>query len=221
MIRLLLADVRPLEDPAAYAELYGRASSVRKAAADSFRFGKDRRLSIGAAALLDISLGAAGLREKDMEYGFSANGKPYFLNAPWLHFSVSHSGTKVAAVFSDREVGCDIEEVADIDLTVAERFFHPEEYLAIMASGGPQERSREFFRYWTLKESYMKATGLGMSLPPQSFSVCPEAGTCTGGPDCGFSFFSPGSFAGYECAVCFRQPAGVPEVKRLDLNEYL
>ena len=189
MIRLLLTDVLPLEDPAVYASLYDMASSERRRAADSFRFMKDRRLSIGASALLDAGLREFGLRERDMTYGRSEHGKPFFMNATDIHFNISHSGTKVAVVFSDREVGCDIEEAfaatlpaksaeqeAAKCLEMAGRFFSRQEYLAVKAVDSPSERVRTFYRCWTLKESYMKATGLGMALAPDSFSV---AALCT------------------------------------------
>ena len=216
MTRLLLADVLPLEDPAAYAFLYGMTSSERKRTADSFRFMKDRMLSVGAAALLDAGLREFGLRERDMTYGRSEHGKPFFLNAPDIHFNISHSASKVAVAFSDREVGCDIEEAfaaalsaqsveqeaaafssGDVKeafaaglsaqsveqeaakcLEMAGRFFSREEYLAVKAAESPSECIRTFYRCWTLKESYMKATGLGLSLAPDSFSV---AALCTGG----------------------------------------
>ena len=325
MTRLLLADVLPLEDPAAYAFLYGMTSSERKRTADSFRFMKDRMLSVGASALLDAGLREFGLRERDMTYGRSEHGKPFFLNAPDIHFNISHSASKVAVALSDREVGCDIEEAfaaglsaqsaekeaaafssgdvkkafagglsahsveqeavafsdrevgCDIEeafaaalsaqsveqeaaafssgdvkeafaaglsaqsveqeaakcLEMAGRFFSREEYLAVKAAESPSECIRTFYRCWTLKESYMKATGLGLSLAPDSFSV---AALCTGGSgsllrhtgclDClshkvadGFVFYTVDSFEGYECALCCRPEACVPEVMLVRLGE--
>ena len=209
MIKLLLADVLPLDNPAVYDLLYDSASSERRAAADSFRFRKDRNLSLGAAALIDRGLGAFGFREKDMSYGRTAYGKPFFRNAPGIHFNISHSSTKVAVAFSDSEVGCDIEEITDIDLAVAERFFNRDEYEAIM-SLKDEERCSAFFRCWTMKESYMKATGMGMSLPPGSFSVFREIP--------GYSFLTPDSFAGYACALCCNPDNGVPEIERVALT---
>lgn len=220
MIKLLLADVLPLDNPAVYDLLYDSASSERRVAADSFRFRKDRNLSLGATALLDRGLRAFGLYESDMSYGHTDKGKPFFLNAPDIHFNISHSSSKVAVAFSDREVGCDIEEVAEIDLAVARRFFSPVEYEAIMLKEGQDVRLKEFFHYWTLKESYMKATGLGMSLAPNSFAISSDAGrysVISGAPDGGFSFVAPDSFNGYECALCYRPESGTPEVCRLSL----
>ena len=259
MIRLLLADVLPLEDPAAYATLYREASPERRRVADSFRFVKDRNLSIGAAALLDRGLGAFGLRERDMKYGRSTKGKPFFLNAPEIHFSISHSGTKVAVALGDEEIGCDIEQAVAEQLSaqsaeheaakcleLAGRFFRHEEYLVIKAAGSPVDRIRMFYRCWTLKESYMKATGLGIALPPDSFSV---AALCTGlsgfvghalsraaAPDLSdtagsepmntflstscqdFVFYTPECFEWYMCALCCRPDAGEPALEYVGLD---
>lgn len=219
MIRLLLADVMPLADTAAYQRLHDRLSPERRMAADSFKFIKDRRLSLGATALIDLGLRPFGLKEREVSYGRGAYGKPYFINAPHIHFNISHSSTKVAVAFSDMEVGCDIEAITDMDMSVAERFFCSEEYLAILTPDNPYGRNQAFFRYWTLKESYMKATGLGLSLPPESFSVhngCSAVGDRL--PDSGFVLKSLDTFAGYECAVCYRPEAGIPEVETVILR---
>ena len=234
MISLLLADVLPLEDPAVYASLYDMTSPERRRAADSFRFMKDRMLSVGASALLDTGLRKFGLREQDMIYGRSEHGKPFFLNAPDIHFNISHSATKVAVAFSDREVGCDIEEAfcarlsgqsvereAAKCLEMAGRFFRQEAYLAIKAIENPPERIRVFYRCWTLKESYMKTTGLGMTMAPDSFSVAAlctcESGSLSPKVVDGFVFYTFDSFEGYECALCSKPEAGPPEVRIVTL----
>lgn len=204
MTFLLLADVSPLEDSALYDALYEGASLERRSVADSFRFRKDRNLSIGAAALLDSGLRTFGLREKDMKYGRNAYGKPYFLNATDICFNISHSGSMVAAAFSGREVGCDIEEITDADMALAGRFFSRDEYEELLAEKDSDRRNRAFFRLWTMKESYMKAKGMGLSLPPESFSVNKIKD---------FSFFSPDIVEGYGCALCYSPDEGIPEVK--------
>ena len=75
---------------------------------------------------------------------------------------------------ADREVGCDIEEIARYDLRVAKRFFAPEEYECI-AAAPPEEQKERFFRYWTLKESFLKVTGRGLDLPMSSFGILFDA----------------------------------------------
>ncbi|MBQ0080061.1 MAG: 4'-phosphopantetheinyl transferase superfamily protein [Alistipes sp.] len=218
MIRLLLEDVESLNDSETYFRLYENASLERRRIAEKFRFTKDRNLSIGATALMDIGLRSYGLREKDMIYGYGVNGKPFFKNAPEIHFSISHSSTKVAVAFSDKEVGCDIEQIATFDMDVAKSFFSDREYLEIMSMPALEERNREFFRYWTLKESYVKATGQGFSLSSKAFTIARNESkfvcidNITSKIDSKFSFCSLNNIKGYLCALCFNKECGLPEI---------
>ena len=75
-------------------------------------------------------------------------------------------------VLSDCEVGCDIEKNANAPLEVAEHYFYHSELAYIKAA---KNKDKAFFTLWTLKESYMKMTGRGMSLPLDSFEVVPTA----------------------------------------------
>jgi 4'-phosphopantetheinyl transferase len=82
-----------------------------------------------------------------------------------LRFNLSHSGDYcLCAVALGREVGIDVEQVRpDIAcLDLAERFFTKREYDDLQQ--GPEEnRHARFFRYWTCKEAYLKARGIGIS----------------------------------------------------------
>ena len=89
-----------------------------------------------------------------------------------LFFNVSHAGDYVVGVLSDCEVGCDIEKNANAPLEVAEHYFYHSELAYIKAA---KNKDKAFFTLWTLKESYMKMTGRGMSLPLDSFEVVPTA----------------------------------------------
>ena len=67
------------------------------------------------------------------------------------------------------EVGVDVEITdPEIDLNIARNYFYNSEYENIMKSDNPSE---EFFKYWVLKESYMKYTGLGFNLSLDSFEI--------------------------------------------------
>ena len=56
-------------------------------------------------------------------------------------------------------------------IKIAERFFCREEYLAVLEGGTEEKRREIFYRYWVLKESFLKATRKGMALPMDSFSI--------------------------------------------------
>ena len=73
---------------------------------------------------------------------------------------------------SDKEVGVDVEYIdPEIDLNIAKHYFYNSEYENIMNA---KNKSEEFFKYWVLKESYMKYTGLGMNLELKSFEIIIE-----------------------------------------------
>src|SRR5262249_50795126 len=69
------------------------------------------------------------------------------------------------------DVGVDVEHVNRrlVGLELAERFFAPVEVAALRALA-EENRGEHFFAYWTLKEAYIKARGLGLSLPLDAFA---------------------------------------------------
>ncbi|MCB2219346.1 MAG: 4'-phosphopantetheinyl transferase superfamily protein [Bacteroidetes bacterium] len=100
----------------------------------------------------------------------SEKGKPYLKNQPNLHFNLSHSGEWVVLAVDETEVGIDIEKIRKIDYNIAQRFFSNEEYSRLEALKGDDKR-RYFFTLWTLKESYLKFLGKGLTKALSSFTV--------------------------------------------------
>lgn len=96
---------------------------------------------------------------------------------PDLRFNLSHTDGLVAcAVAIGREVGIDVEHVGRRLLhDVPERFFSPHE-VADLRSLPDDEQAMAFFDYWTLKEAYIKARGLGLALPLRQFTFLRAAG---------------------------------------------
>jgi 4'-phosphopantetheinyl transferase len=86
-----------------------------------------------------------------------------------IFFNLSHSGKWILCGVGDKNIGLDVEIIKEINLNVAKRFYADEEYYSIIAVS-KYEQQRLFYRYWTLKESYIKAEGLGLSIPLNSFS---------------------------------------------------
>lgn len=96
-----------------------------------------------------------------------AHGKPLLKNARCC-YNISHAGDYVVMAVSGRPLGVDIEPLAAPPLCTAQACFTSEE-AAYLAAQTPTV----FFDIWTAKESIMKATGQGLSLPPEGFSVLP------------------------------------------------
>ncbi len=143
-------------------------SPERRMKAQRFVSERDRKLSIAASLLIARGLGEYGLREKEIVYSYGRYGKPYLRAYPSIHFNVSHSGSMASAAFSSFEVGCDIELIRPYDEDVAALCFTPPEREYIRKEGGS---ALAFTRIWCMKESFLKALGLGLDGNMQSFSV--------------------------------------------------
>ena len=210
MIEILYADVECLNDDDLFDFYYKNVSSHRQKKIDSFRFRKDKNLSLGASALLDCGLYKKySLREKEMLYGAYENGKPFFENRPDIHFSISHSGKKVIAAFSDSEIGADIEKISTADLKIAKRFFAQSEYEYLDSIADSEKQTAEFYRLWTMKESYMKFTGLGMKQPLGSFCIQLDGGRAS----CGETvFYEYDGISGYRLSACSENKNEKPEI---------
>lgn len=96
-------------------------------------------------------------------------GKPYLVKHPRHEFNVSHSGAWVVAGFDESPIGVDIEQIVPINISVADQFFSKEE-VKPLGQQPCDQRLQHFYRLWTLKESYIKAVGKGLSIPLNSFS---------------------------------------------------
>ncbi|QSF46223.1 4'-phosphopantetheinyl transferase family protein [Paenibacillus tianjinensis] len=108
------------------------------------------------------------LSNMDIRISSNSYGKP-FIQGHSVEFNVSHSGEWVTAVISQSPVGIDVEKIRPIDLDIAKKIFTEKEYADIVAKND-KERNEYFFDLWTLKESYIKAYGHGLSIPLDSFS---------------------------------------------------
>jgi 4'-phosphopantetheinyl transferase len=88
-----------------------------------------------------------------------------------IKFNLAHSAKMVAmAVTLENEIGLDVEKVGRPILDIAKRYFTPGEQEYI--SGFPPELQNEAaYRIWTRKEAYLKAKGVGLSMPLESFDV--------------------------------------------------
>lgn len=201
---LYAANTLRLCDAAAFASALASVSEERRERALRLRFDKDRRLCVAAELLLRRTLCDFGYTEEPVILR-GVYGKPYLADGDGVFFNLSHSGDRVLCAVSDLECGCDIERVREADLRVAERFFCPSEYALIASQTAAERRNELFFRLWTLKESYVKASGRGLSMPFDSFSLQldgPRVSVSERGCDDTYSLFEYGGLEGYRCALC-------------------
>ena len=157
-------------------EMYACCSGERREKIDRIKPEKKRRQSVGAGYLLYLLKKKFDIGEEPF---LLPGGKPVFRDRAELHFSISHAGNVVVLAFGDRPSGVDVEYVKRADMKVAKRFFGQEEYEYILGRA-EAERPDAFCRIWTGKEAVVKASGRGLSMPLDSFSVLGDTAECSG-----------------------------------------
>ena len=139
-------------------------TTERQAAILRYRVPSDRNRTVWAELLARwLIAGRMGGDAREIAIARDERGKPYW--AGGLHFSLSHSGPWVACSLGEAPSGVDVETNRKVSLDVARHFFRPEEYEALrgLSLREPEGWRRAFLRYWTLKESYLKFLGTGLS----------------------------------------------------------
>ena len=209
--RVYFRDISSLTDEELFKSMLDEASDTRRKKVMSYRFMKDRCLSLGAELLLRDALCDFGIdRTEPLEFEYRKNGKPYLCGHDDIFFNLSHSGDYVMCAVSELEVGCDIQKMDKADMRLAERFFTEREYHAIADLPTEEERRDMFYRYWTLKESFMKVTGLGMQLALNAFEILIDDEAASDArvsltqhvDDHTYSFTEFDSIPGYKAAIC-------------------
>lgn len=142
--------------------------------ANRFHFPKHRAAFIAARGILRKLLGRY-LHQAPMtiQFSYGQQGKPELHSDISLQFNSSHSqGLALMAFGHQMEIGIDLEKIqADIDiLQLANNFFSENEKHTILNLTG-EEQTLGFFNCWTRKEAFIKAKGMGLSLPLDQFEV--------------------------------------------------
>ena len=128
-----------------------------------------RRAHAGLRAILGRWLGAA---PASLAFETGPHGKPRLANQGAPYFSFSHSGTIASvAVSANFEIGLDIERCRHINaFEFASHYFSLAEQTALARLPAALQH-KAFFEAWTRKEAFVKALGLGLSMPLDSFTV--------------------------------------------------
>jgi len=142
-----------------------------------FYFARDRRRYLVTRALVRSVLSRyLPIAPEAWRFSTNAYGRPAIANPEaadsHLLFNLSHTHSLVAlGVTWDRQLGIDIENIAirSVSLDLARHFFSPSEADAL-ATVTQSHLQHRFFEYWTFKESYIKARGMGLSIPLDKFS---------------------------------------------------
>ena len=159
-----------------------KVSSERLERAAKFKNETDKKRSIAVEYLLNLMLkeciekpdmcGILSLRDSKIQFPvtltYDEKGKPHIYDDS-VYFSLSHSGDYVACIISDKPCGIDIERHSEKrDYSKIARRICTDDELSMI------NNSVEFYSYWTLKESALKAVGLGLALDMKKVEFIPD-----------------------------------------------
>lgn len=203
-ITLYSAPWKPLRSR--FREEASRLPPERKRRMERYVKEEDRLRCLTAGLMLRTVLNVT--RDEDMAYG--RYGQPRLTAKGGLRFSVAHAGEYVVLSVGPRLHGVDVEPLPGVE---GEAKSNPcrepgEELLRLCMTQPERELYREapnpeefFLKLWTGKESYMKAVGLGLQLPPTDFSILPlaDGARCVRGREWHMSWLA---FSRHQVAVC-------------------
>ena len=113
-------------------------------------------------------------------------GKPSLTEHPLIHYNLSHARGISACIVTDRECGIDCEQIRKCSQGVMRRAFTERER-ELVNSLPEEQQDLMFTRIWTLKESYVKAIGIGVSYPMNTAEFLFDGNEIiTGISDCSF-----------------------------------
>ncbi len=155
---------------------YHRLMNEKEAAKQRrFHFERHRHQYLVTRALIRTTLSRyAAVPPEGWQFVDNQYGRPEIdpIHKEDIHFNLSHTdGLIVCAVVRGREIGVDVEDITrggDL-VAIADRFFSKQEVKDLHTVASEKQEDR-FFDYWTLKESYIKARGMGLSIPLGEFS---------------------------------------------------
>ncbi len=206
--------------------------------ANRFKFPDDRRRFVVARGALRYLLSQhIGKAPAAIEFGYGKYGKPFVkqsfsaqsqpvdasdvLPCEAFQFNLSHSGDlALCGLGWHRKVGVDIEKIRSISRLemMMERCLSTAEQNRVNAAR-PEDQSRLFLEYWTCKEAYLKATGLGLIQSMQKVEV--EASRLVHVPDDyaeGWQLYSIAVPEGYVAALVVAGMAATTADVQVDIS---
>ncbi|MFP7333175.1 4'-phosphopantetheinyl transferase superfamily protein [Shouchella clausii] len=160
----------PLSD-SDFQQAYARADLSRQRKIDAYLHRKDKERSLVGDMLVRLML-FRHFGYVSLKVPFTADrfGKPHLEGQSGMHFNISHAGDWIVCAVDSSPVGIDVELIRTIDMAVTNHYFSDAEQERLNAVP-PENKLSYFFDLWTLKESYVKAIGKGLSEPLRLFTI--------------------------------------------------
>lgn len=174
-IHLWFAFPDEITDQALLASYVSLLTEEEKARWQRFYFAKHRHQYLITRALVRSTLSSyVDIDPQDWRFSANKYGKPEIirelLDIP-IRFNLSHTdGLIMCGIVLNNDLGVDVEslERTNATINIARHCFSEQEAQDLNNVPESQQKQR-FFEYWTLKEAYIKARGMGLSLPLDQF----------------------------------------------------
>jgi len=174
-IQVWYATPQAFHDVAIQQKFRSWLSDSELASLNALRFEHHRLTYLVAHALLRAALSKhTGVKPADWQFQTNPFNKPFIadpLNALGLHFNLSHTDGMVAMALTQiGPLGIDVESTTHAQNVseIAQDILTPNEYRNLNQQPHTHQHTR-LLKYWTLKEAFVKATGLGLTSGLQTF----------------------------------------------------
>lgn len=171
------SETLPAHEADFYAERFAQLSPDEQERARRYRFEKDRAAFVESRFFLRSVLARyLHINPADVAFTYGEKGKPFLgpgMPDSRIQFNLSHCrGLVICGIVLDHQIGVDVEEIRALEdiLAIARQVFSPNELRQILYLE-PEARLQAFYRCWTRKEAYIKATGEGISADLRSIDV--------------------------------------------------
>lgn len=128
-------------------------------------------------------------------------GKPYIKNHSDIFFNISHCHELAVCAIEKSEVGIDAENIRPWLPRVAKRVCSERENSILEKA---ENKNEAFFRLWTLKESFVKAIGIGISYPMKTCEFLIDENEFTSIGCDGYSFTQIILNDKFICSLCLK-----------------
>lgn len=156
---------------------YDKISKYAKEKIDKMKYKKDKNLSLAAEMLFMQGLEKLGIEYSNVKIELGEFGKPYIKNiedincesmlvnfGKKIYYNKSHSGNCAICVFYSTNVGCDVQIIQDRNFDkILVSSFGENEAKIIKSLQDKKEKLDAFFKLWTIKESFVKCIGKGLT----------------------------------------------------------
>ncbi len=186
-----------------------------------YHFWEDRQRSLLGRLLCTYAIiKNFGYSSNEIKFTENAYGKPFVSGDNSIYFNVSHSGDWVVCVINTSVAGIDVQEIKPMKNSISERFFTKEEndYLLSLKENN---QLHGFYDIWSLKEAYIKALGVGLSMPLNEFTIVKSMNDIKvkGTRDTEFYFRQYNMGEEYKLSVCSKENNFCPVIKNITIKD--